>query len=178
MDQPPRQTSGPNPFQSDSANQILLSKTDQVERKRDYGPLVQTNLTLKIIHRVVKLILQGCLWLVIRWRACRQVYRPCDTRCLWLTTGWRPCRTRGRQVYTVPGQQMGPNPPSSTPTSAARKTSESCQCFCLRCLRTSVFEIKLEMKVFSMKSYIMFAWTCSSVYVRIHAWEFDTRLCV
>ena len=58
MDQPPRQTSGPTPYQSDSANQVLPSKTHQVDSKRDYGPLVQTNLTLKIIHRVVKLILQ------------------------------------------------------------------------------------------------------------------------
>ena len=58
MDQPPRQTSGPTPYQSDSVNQVLPSKTHQVDSKRDYGPLVQTNLTLKIIHRAVKLILQ------------------------------------------------------------------------------------------------------------------------
>ena len=38
-------------------NQVLPSKTHQVDSKQDYGPLVQTNLTLKIIHRVVKLIL-------------------------------------------------------------------------------------------------------------------------
>ena len=57
MDQPPRQTSGPTLYQSDSANQVLPSKTHQVDSKRDYGPPVQTTLTLKIIHRVVKLIL-------------------------------------------------------------------------------------------------------------------------
>ena len=58
MDQPPRQTNRRTAYQSDSVNQVLPSKTHQVDSKRDYGPLVQTNLTLKIIHRVVKLILQ------------------------------------------------------------------------------------------------------------------------
>ena len=60
MDQPPRQTNGRTAYQSDSANQVLPSKTHQVDSKRDYGPQVRTNLTLKkILHRVVKLILQG-----------------------------------------------------------------------------------------------------------------------
>ena len=60
MDQPPRQTNGRTAYQSDSVNQVLPSKTHQVDSKRDYGPLVRTNLTLKkILHRVVKLILQG-----------------------------------------------------------------------------------------------------------------------
>ena len=59
MDQPPRQTNGRTVYQSDSVNQVLPSKTQQVDSKRDYGPLVQTTLTLKkILHRVVKLILQ------------------------------------------------------------------------------------------------------------------------
>ena len=59
MDQPPRQTNGRTAYQSDSANQVLPSKTHQVDSKRDYGPMVRTNLTLKkILHRVVKLILQ------------------------------------------------------------------------------------------------------------------------
>ena len=41
-------------------NQVLPSKTHQVDSKQDYGPQVRTNLTLKkILHRVVKLILQG-----------------------------------------------------------------------------------------------------------------------
>ena len=47
MDQPPRQTSGPTPYQSDSANQVLPSETHQVDSKRGYGPLVQTTLTPK-----------------------------------------------------------------------------------------------------------------------------------
>ena len=60
MDQPPRQTNGRTAYQSDSVNQVLPSKTHQVDSKQDYGPLVRTNLTLKkILHRVVKLILQG-----------------------------------------------------------------------------------------------------------------------
>ena len=48
MDQPPRQTNGRTPYQSDSVNQVLPSKTHQVDSKRDYGPLVQTNLTLRL----------------------------------------------------------------------------------------------------------------------------------
>ena len=60
MDQPPRQTNGRTAYQSDSVKQVLPSKTHQVDSKRDYGPLVRTNLTLKkSLHRVVKLILQG-----------------------------------------------------------------------------------------------------------------------
>ena len=47
MDQPPRQTNGRTAYQSDSVNQVLPSKTHQVDSKRDYGPLVQTNLTLE-----------------------------------------------------------------------------------------------------------------------------------
>ena len=62
MDQPPRQTNGRTAYQSDSVNQVLPSKTHQVDSKQDYGPLVWTNLTLKkILHRVVKLILQATL---------------------------------------------------------------------------------------------------------------------
>ena len=60
MDQPPRQTNGRTAYQSDSVNLVLPSKTHQVDSKQDYGPLVRTNLTLKkILHQVVKLILQG-----------------------------------------------------------------------------------------------------------------------
>ena len=60
MDQPPRQTNGRTAYQSESVNQVLPSKTHQVDSKQDYGPEVRTNLTLKkILHRVVKLILQG-----------------------------------------------------------------------------------------------------------------------
>ena len=60
MDQPPRQTNGRTAYQSDSVNQVLPSKTHQVDSKQDYGPLVRTNLTLKkSLHRVVELILQG-----------------------------------------------------------------------------------------------------------------------
>ena len=46
MDQPPRQTNGRTAYQSDFVNQVLPSKTHQVDSKRDYGPLVRTNLTL------------------------------------------------------------------------------------------------------------------------------------
>ena len=59
MDQPPRQTNGRRTSKVVFVNQVLPSKTHQVDSKQDYGPQGRTNLTLRRNHhRVVKLILQ------------------------------------------------------------------------------------------------------------------------